>query len=151
MQPKTVLLVEDDRAISLLLSLVFQRHGYTVLHAENRTEAIRLLHLHSNDVQLLLSDVALQNDSGEAVAAQVRTLCPGTAVVFLSGFPLEILVERGFLQSQTLRDGNTFFIQKPFLPNDLLELVERIPRRERETECLPKSPAGGIHNACISY
>jgi DNA-binding response OmpR family regulator len=38
----TILLLEDDRAISKLLSSVLQRQGYAVLEASNGSEAIRI-------------------------------------------------------------------------------------------------------------
>ena len=117
-------MVEDDPAVSSVLSFALQRHGYQVLRAQNGPQAIGLLSRYPGNLDLAVCDVLLQNESGALVAAQVRELRPRTRVLFLSGFPLSILVERRLLYCETFQDGETFFLQKPFMPQELLRVIE---------------------------
>jgi CheY-like chemotaxis protein len=128
--PRTILLLEDNCAISRLLCSVLQRQGYTVLVAFNGAEAVRIAQLHKRAVDLLLSDVVLRNETAASVVAGLRELCPEARVLFLSGFNLEDLLQRGLLDRDLMADGSAFFLQKPFSPDVLIRAVEGVLDRE---------------------
>lgn len=146
----TILLLEDDRAISRLLCFVLQRQGYTVLEASNGTEAIRIGQLHERAVDLLLSDVVLRNETAASVVARLRELCPDARVLFLSGFTLEGLFQGGWLEPGMMADGSTFFLQKPFLPEVLLRAVESVLDREavaNVAHCQSEEVSGSVQRS----
>lgn len=121
-----VLIVEDDRTISTLLTQVLQAGGYEVLNAQSGAEALGLGRLHQREIALLLCDVGLPNRAGPDVALRIGELCPQMRTLFTSGYPLDVLAERGLLTPEILQNENTFYIQKPFWPKELLHLVDGI-------------------------
>ena len=125
-QAATILLLEDDREVSKLLSVVLQRQGYTVLQASNGDEARRIGERHEGPVDLVLSDVVLGNETAASVVAALRARRPQAPVLFLSGFPLEGLFERGLLEPGFMAAGSASFLQKPFSPDALIREVESV-------------------------
>jgi CheY-like chemotaxis protein len=126
MNQKTVLVVEDDATVSRCLGLILELGGYRVLHAQNGLEALRFSQIHNDSIDLVLCDVLLPGESGASVAASLRQFSPNNLVLFLSGYPFDILVERRLLDRNILQDGATFFLQKPFVAGDLLREIARI-------------------------
>ena len=125
-ESQTIFLLEDDRAISDLLRCILQSAGYGILEASNGTEAIRICRLHRNAVDLLLCDVVLQDERVDSVVARFREFCPGVRVLFLSGFPLEDLFQRGLLEPRTIYDDSAHFLQKPFSAGALMHAVQNL-------------------------
>lgn len=122
----TILLLEDNIAISKLLCIVLRRQGYTVLAASNGSDALRLGQRHQNALDLVLSDVVLRNELAAPVVARLRELRPEAGVIYLSGSNLELLFERGYLEPGILSKSRTLFLQKPFPPEVLVQTVETL-------------------------
>ncbi len=116
---ETVLVVEDEEAIRRLLADTLDAFGYRVLPAGDAEEAIT--HLDSGiAIDLLLTDVVLPGMTGpklvEALAARGAT----PAVLFMSGYPQDMLGEHSPLPD---RAG---FVSKPFKPRDLAARVREL-------------------------
>jgi PAS domain S-box-containing protein len=79
----TVLLVEDDDVIRANTAELLQAHVRTVLQAGNAAEARRVLD--ERPVDVLVTDLGLPDQRGDAVAALARRLCPEVALVFATG------------------------------------------------------------------
>jgi CheY-like chemotaxis protein len=126
MASQTILLVEDERFITTLLTRVLKDGGYEVLSAGTGTEALALGRLHRGEIALLLCDIGLPDLPGPEVALRLGELCPQVRALFTSGYPLETLADRRLLPPETLQGENTFYIPKPFLPRELLGLVDSI-------------------------
>jgi two-component system, cell cycle sensor histidine kinase and response regulator CckA len=122
----TILLLEDNLAISKLLGIILGRQGYTVLAASNGSDAIRLAQLHRRELDLVLADVMLRNELAAPTVTRLREMNPGTGVLFLSGLTLEGLFEHGCLEPGMMSEARTFFLQKPFLPESLIRAVETL-------------------------
>jgi CheY-like chemotaxis protein len=126
MKERKVLLVEDDSTVATCLTAILQCDGYEVLQARNGPEAIRLAGLHRSGICLVLCDVLLSGESGAAVAMKLREVCPRTRILFLSGYPLDILFERRLLERPAFLDGWAFFLQKPFVVSQLRDAMEHV-------------------------
>lgn len=126
MRSEMVLLVEDDALVAGFLMVVMRGWGYEAIHASTSREAADLAVRHQNRITLVLCDVNLQGESGLAVAAKIRGLCPRSKTIFTSGFPVDVLCERGLLTREALQDGGTGYIQKPFLPRDLSNAIHSL-------------------------
>ncbi len=130
-QAPAILLLEDNLAISKLLSIILGRRGYTVLAAANGSEAIRMAQLHGKELDLVLADVVLRNELAAPTVARLRDLSPEAGVLFLSGLTLEGLFEHGYLEPGMMSEARTFFLQKPFLPESLIRVVETLLDEEQ--------------------
>ena len=126
MASPTILIVEDEWLIAALLARVLKHGGYEVLVARNGTEALALGRLHQGEIALLLCDIGLPDLPGPDVALRLREFCPQVRTLFSSGYPLDVLAERRLLSPETLQDESVFYIPKPFLPKELLGLVDSI-------------------------
>ena len=120
--PMTVLVVEDEPALLRLSARTLERSGYTVLTAAGPPEALALLAGHTDPIDLMLSDVVMPTMSGPELAEQVRQLRPEIRVLFMSGYPADVVTARGALPEAS------DYLQKPFTSRELLERVERALR-----------------------
>jgi DNA-binding NtrC family response regulator len=111
-----ILLVEDDQAVRGLASQVLVKSGFHVLEAGDPGSAIALAE--ANPIDLLLTDVILPNMDGPQLAAAVKVCRPDLRVIYMSGYTGDA----------ALGDDSTIsgeFLQKPFLPDELLRMVRR--------------------------
>src|SRR5262249_9229858 len=61
---ETILVVEDESGLRLMIQELLERLGYTVLTAASTQEAIQISSLHPGYVHLLLTDVVMPKASG---------------------------------------------------------------------------------------
>jgi len=123
MNGQTVLLVEDDPTVATCLNSMLDCDGHHVLQAQNGFEAISLGRLHRSGIGLILCDVQLRGESGAALALNLREFCPQARVLFLSGYPLDVLLERHLLERPAFEEGWAFFLQKPFVIGQLRDAI----------------------------
>lgn len=89
--PKIVLLVEDEPHILSLLSDYLASEGYQVLEADSAPKAFEILAT-KPQLDLLVTDFRLPgNVSGVMIAEPALKLRPDLKVIFISGYPAEIL------------------------------------------------------------
>jgi PAS domain S-box-containing protein len=117
---ETVLLVEDEQAIRLLIREVLEGAGYTVLETDRPENAAGLLDSHAGPIQLLLTDLVLPGMSGAALAALATNARADMKILFMSGYTDEAVREHGL--SQTAIN----FLQKPFTADALLRKVRSV-------------------------
>ncbi len=114
----TVLIAEDEEAVSLLAACTFEEHGFKVIAAPNAAEALQLWQQHSDDVVLLFTDMVMPGGmSGHDLAQQLRSERPALPVIFSSGYSRELLT--GGMQ---LQEGVNY-LPKPYRPADLSAMI----------------------------
>ena len=114
---ETVLLAEDDEQARILVLTMLKQYGYTVIEAENGTEALAALESYEGTVHLLLSDVVMPGMNGKDLFAKATEKRPDLKVLYMSGYAESVIVRRGVL------DEGVDFIQKPFT---VIALVTKI-------------------------
>ena len=117
---ETVLLVEDEEAIRLLIREILETVGYTVLDAGRPDDAAEIATAREGPIHLLLTDVILPGMSGADLARRVQEARPETKVLFMSGYTDEAIGHHGVLES------GTHFLQKPFASDALLRKVRDV-------------------------
>jgi CheY-like chemotaxis protein len=123
---ETVLLVEDDDQLRHLASQILRSQGYKVLEAESGAEALLISHRHPGPIQLMLTDVVMPGMNGYALAEQLKSSRPDTAVQFMSGYQGDAIWNHGSVPP------DTSMVIKPFTPERLLQGVrEALDTRER--------------------
>ncbi len=95
---KTVLVVDDEPIVRMLLTEVLQDLGCDALEAGDGTEA--LAHVRSGArIDLIVSDVGLPGElNGRQIADAARALRPGLKVLFITGYAEKALVGDGLLE-----------------------------------------------------
>ena len=114
---ETILVVEDDPAIRMLVEEILTSAGYNVLVAGTGDRAIQLADEYEGVIHLLLTDVVLPNMGGKEIAGRVALVRPETKVLFMSGYTGNVADER-----ENLEPG-VEFLQKPFTPDALCEKI----------------------------
>lgn len=117
MTPRTVLIVDDERAVRELVAAALTRAGFAVRTAGSAEEA---LDLEAHDpVDLLVTDVILPTISGPELAERIRERSPHTRVLFMSGYT------GNALSPADLRGGSAF-LPKPFGTTTLIARVHEV-------------------------
>src|SRR5437867_2341690 len=118
MSSKIILLVDDDAGVAQVLASVLSEKGrYTALQAYTAAEAVRINR--EQELDLLLVDVRLGVSSGKELASELLQDRPHLPVLFMSGYPISYLAERGIL------NAGDALLYKPFSPDELLVQVAR--------------------------
>ena len=116
---ETVLLVEDEDAVRALAREVLRRHGYVVLEARHGVDALHLAERHTEDIQLMITDMVMPHLSGRELAERLCTVRPATKVLFMSGYTDHALMHG------ELTPGSAF-LQKPFTPETFARKVRAV-------------------------
>jgi PAS domain S-box-containing protein len=82
----TVLLVDDEAPLRMLLAEMLSEAGYTVIEAADGPQGLKILHS-PQQVDLLVSDVGLPgNMNGRQMADAGRTVRPDLKILFITGY-----------------------------------------------------------------
>lgn len=109
---EAVLVVEDERAVRLLVRRALAEAGYRVMVASDADQALEIL-ARPEPVHLLLSDLVLPGMPGTELVARAAREHPGLAVVLMSG--------HAGPRSETT--AGELLLTKPFAPSDLIRRV----------------------------
>ena len=93
---ETVLVVEDDASVRLLMTEVLRELGYRYLQAEDARVAIPILESNAR-IDLLVTDVGLPHINGRQLAEIARQSRPDLKVLFVTGYAEGARVRGGFL------------------------------------------------------
>ncbi len=105
---ETVLVIDDEPTVCMLVTEVLQDLGYAAIEAGDGASGLRIL---QSDVRidLLITDVGLPGGlNGRQVADAARTLRPGLKVLFMTGFAENAVLNHGHL------DRDMHVLTKPF-------------------------------------
>ncbi|PPU12523.1 hybrid sensor histidine kinase/response regulator [Xanthomonas arboricola] len=120
----TVLLVEDETAIRVLMSEVLSEAGYRVIETAEGSAAVERLRSQET-IDLLVTDVGLTGGlNGRQVADAGRQSRPTLPVLFVTGYAATAAVGAGQLE-----DGMEV-LTKPFLAVDLERRVAQLLERK---------------------
>jgi two-component system cell cycle sensor histidine kinase/response regulator CckA len=127
---ETILVVEDETALRRLICLSLERRGYKVLAAKDGAAAIEICQQSPSQIHLVLSDVMMPHVNGPQLKEKAATLCPDARFLFMSGYSDEIV--------KNLVAQGCGFLEKPFLPDELVGKVRELLKREAAAS----SPSG---------
>ncbi|MRH97982.1 hybrid sensor histidine kinase/response regulator [Agrobacterium tumefaciens] len=120
---QTVLLVEDDPSVRLLILEVLKDLGYEALEAEDSNVAVTILET-GQPIDLMVSDVGLPGMNGRQLAEVARQHYPDLPILFVTGYAENAAIRAGFLGT------NMAMITKPFVMDVLAEKIsEMLPKQ----------------------
>jgi len=118
MNPKTILVVDDDFSTAEILTFVLENEGYRVLTAFNGKDGLDKLRLSS--VDLVILDVMMPIMNGAEMAHAMKPdPAPGNVPVLITSALPETTVQDMFGRYQG-------FLRKPFQMESVLALVRAI-------------------------
>jgi len=117
---KTVLLVDDEELVRGLAREFLVREGYRVLEASCATEALAVEEGFAEPIDALVTDFIMPGASGAELAASLAKRRPETRVLYMSGYPGEVMANRG-----ALKEGSRV-LQKPFTAETLAGMLREV-------------------------
>jgi signal transduction histidine kinase/DNA-binding response OmpR family regulator len=117
---ETILLAEDESELRKLLKAILITFGYTVIEAVDGEDAVSKFAENRERIQLLLIDLIMPKMSGKDVYDEIRKMESDVRVLFISGYPQDILQGKGLLEEKC------DLIMKPVSPQDLLRKIREV-------------------------
>jgi two-component system cell cycle sensor histidine kinase/response regulator CckA len=127
---ETLLLAEDEGAVRESIREFLTLNGYTVLEAQNGTEALALSRGHVGPIHLMIADVVMPEMGGAKLAGELAADRPDMKILFVSGYAEATFQRHGAI------DVTTRFLQKPFS-------LKALARKVREVLDAEKASAAG--------
>ena len=129
----TILVVDDEPAITKLCKTILQQAGFSVLVADGSSEALKICTQHKESIDLLLTDLVLPPPSfqlasssnpfphvhGHELTVRALHMRKDLRVILMSGNIDQDLAGYG------IRRGDLPFLPKPFEPQALVTLVRQ--------------------------
>ena len=121
--PAHILVIDDDKAMRDACFQILSRQGYRVELAASAKQGLSLLERLSFDTILL--DLVMPDMDGLEALKKIRALDPDVEVIIITGY--------GTIQSavESIKAGAFHFLSKPFVPDDLRNLVSRALGKRR--------------------
>ncbi|MGI4766623.1 MAG: response regulator, partial [Janthinobacterium lividum] len=117
---ETVLVVDDEPTVRMLVGDVLSDLGYAAIEAEDGPSGMKVLE-DGVRVDLLVTDVGLPGGmNGRQVADAARVLRPGLKVLFITGYAENAAVGNGHL------DPGMAVLTKPFAMDDLAAKIRAL-------------------------
>jgi len=120
-QMRSILVIEDDANLRLVLEQMLTAAGYNVQTAVDGKQGTTLCRATPPD--LVITDIYMPNRDGLEVIMDLRQHCPKTRIIAISG---QITTKNMLPAASTLGAART--LAKPFQPQELLAAVEEVLR-----------------------
>lgn len=131
-QPRRILLAEDNRINSLVAKHLLEQNGHTVTVTENGAEAIS--QLEQTDYDIILMDLHMPEVDGIEATRRIRSFADrkksATPIIALTADIMQAELEK------CLAAGMNDYLAKPFRPEKLEEVIAKALQ--------PGSEAGGL-------
>jgi len=116
----TVLVVDDEKTVRLVVSRMLKRLGYEVLIAADGREAVEIFSGQPAEIGCVIVDLAMAGMDGQQTFLALRQIRPDACILLASGFDEEEVSRRFTGQ------GFAGFIQKPFSVETLKQKLNEI-------------------------
>jgi len=127
---QTILIIDDDRDMCLLLKRFLTRHGYDVLEAYNGKKSLELLE--TVEPSLVMCDFRLEDMEGNVLLGKIKERYPHLPVIIITGYSdIKIAVE-------VMKMGAYDYITKPLFPDEILVTIKKaLESATQEQESAP--------------
>jgi PAS domain S-box-containing protein len=117
---ETILVVEDEDEIRDMVREYLERKGYTVVAANNGSDALQVAQRYKGSIHLLLTDVVMPQVGGHELAQQIKGMRPRIKILFTSGY-----AEHATLDDK-ISGQSAATLQKPYPLNALASRIREM-------------------------
>ncbi len=115
-----ILLVDDEEAIVRMEAQMLERLGYVVTRTTGCIEALQIFTANPEGFELVITDMAMPDMTGEQLARQLMKIRPDIPVILCTGFSETMTV------AKAAETGFKGFLNKPVARSDLAVIVRQI-------------------------
>lgn len=115
---KSILVVDDEENLGLLLERVFRREGYVVATASSAQRALDLLA--QRNFAAAIVDIRMYPVDGVALLGEIRRRSPTTRVIMVTGYPTSDS------HNECMQNGASAYLVKPFDLENLKGIVREL-------------------------
>ncbi|GAB3920489.1 response regulator transcription factor [Larkinella terrae] len=119
----TVLLIEDELSLGMIVRDSLEVRGFTVLYAADGEEGFGLFKQHKPDI--LVADIMMPRLDGFSLAERIRQIDAEVPIIFLTARSQTADVVRGF------ELGGNDYLKKPFSIDELIVRIKSLLNRNR--------------------
>lgn len=111
----TILVVDDQKLITELMTAILRYNGFAVLTAATADDALALSVRHRDYILVIILDYSVVINRNQVAAS------------LLAGSPAKLILMSGYCEEMVRSSGVQFdeFLQKPFTSADVLNIVRR--------------------------
>ncbi len=123
---ETILIVEDEESLRILLAERLMDSGYTVLQAGDGLEAIEIFEQHGKSLSAIILDIGLPKLGGYETFLHIRERNPNIPIIIASGYndpDAKLAIETA---------GARLFVQKPYKFSHILKVVREVIESSRK-------------------
>ncbi|HYO20888.1 MAG TPA: sigma-54 dependent transcriptional regulator [Flavisolibacter sp.] len=132
---QTILIIDDDRDICLLLKRFLTRHNYDVIEAYSGKKALELLE--ETEPSLVMCDFRLEDMEGNTLLGKIKEKYLHLPVIIMTGYSdIKIAVE-------VMKMGAFDYITKPLFPDEILVTIKKAleaPQDQRDPVRQERTP-----------
>ncbi|MGF1637568.1 MAG: response regulator [Cyclobacteriaceae bacterium] len=112
----SVLLVDDEVEICILLSSILRKEGYDTKYVHSLLEARR--YIENNEFAIVILDLNLPDGLGYQLIDPIRKKYNSVKIIVISAYDGESL--------EAIRRGSDAFISKPFTKKTITDLLRKL-------------------------
>lgn len=117
---RSVLIVDDEENLLLLLDRILTKDGFEVKTATNAYQALNLLE--QQDFGVAILDIRMFPIDGVALLAEIRKRSPSTRAIMITAYPTPDS------RSECIKNGAAMFLTKPLDLDELKTVAHSLAR-----------------------
>ena len=120
-----ILVVDDENIVLDSCQRVLEADGFEVFLVPSADKALKAMK--NEDFTLLLIDVKMPGHDGMYLMREVKEKWPDIPIIVMSGYHTKEIIE------EAVKIGAATFIAKPFTPDELLEALRQVIKKEESS------------------
>lgn len=118
-----ILVVDDDPLVLRMCRRILVREDYEVVTTQEPREALNLIEDGEDGFDVMLCDIIMPEMTGGELANEIEQRGLDVEIIFMSGHAgNDSAVDR-------ITNGYAAFLEKPFMPQNLVDLIESVTRK----------------------
>lgn len=113
---ETILLIEDEEMVRLIVRLMLEKHGYSVLLGVDGVDGLNVFLKERDKISLVILDLSMPKMSGQEVLGKILAIDTNVKAIILSGYSCD--------DFESI--GAKAFIKKPIQQHKFLQTVREV-------------------------